>query len=101
MSHTRHFVLQIRETIRTGIQSNYSNTQNAKEKNKNQTLVGVEKILIPNRNSTIRSAAIQFCIQNIVLYTEFFENGSVMVLYLPKNVVNGSIYARKYLFEYK
>ena len=45
------------------------------------------------------SAAIRFCIQNIVLYTEFFENGSGFEN--TQNVVNGSVYARKYLFEYK
>ena len=47
------------------------------------------------------SAASRFCIQNIVLYTEFFFkwfcNGSVFA----QNVVIGSVYGRNNFFEYK
>ena len=46
---------------------------------------------------SICSAAIWFCIQNIVLYTELFKNCSVFA----QNIINGSVYSRKYLFEYK
>ena len=60
MSHTRHFVLKICETIRTGIRSNYSNTRIlfGVPKNPNteyRILFGIEKIRIPNINTTIRS----------------------------------------------
>ena len=60
MSHKRHFVLKICETIRTGIRCNYSNTRIlfGVPKNLNtkyQILFGIEKILIPNMNTTNRS----------------------------------------------
>ena len=60
MSHTRNFVQQIFETIRTGIRSNYSNTQIlfGVPRNPNteyRILFGIEKIRIPNTNTTIWS----------------------------------------------
>ena len=60
MFHTRHFVLKICETIWTGIRSNYSNTRIlfGVPKNPNteyQILFGIEKIRIPNTNTTFRS----------------------------------------------
>ena len=60
LSHTRHFVLKICETIRTSIRSNYSNTRIlfGVPKNPNteyRILFGIEKSRIPNTNTTIRS----------------------------------------------
>ena len=60
LSHTRHFVLKLCETIWTGIRSNYSNTQIifGVPKNMNtkyRILFRIEKIRIPNTNTTIRS----------------------------------------------
>ena len=60
-SHTRHFVMTICETIRTGVWSNYLFITRIlfgvpkNPNNKNQILFGIEKILIPNTNTTIRS----------------------------------------------
>ena len=58
--HTRHFVLKICEIIWTGIRFNYSNTQIlfGVPKNPNtkyRILFSIEKIRIPNTNTTIRS----------------------------------------------
>ena len=60
MSHTRDFVLQISENIRTGFWSNYLNTRilfgvQKKANTKYQILFDIEKIQIPNPNTTIRS----------------------------------------------
>ena len=46
LNDTRHFVLKIYETIRSGTQTDYLNTQ---------ILFGVPKNRIPNTNTTIRS----------------------------------------------
>ena len=56
--HARHFVLKICETMRTGIWSNYSNTQLLFGVLKNvnteyRIIFDIEKIQIPNTNTTI------------------------------------------------
>ena len=60
MSHTRHFVLKICETIRTGIRSNYLNTRilfgvTKNPNTKYRILFGIWKIRIPNTNTTFWS----------------------------------------------